>query len=74
MNNDDAVEPARLQWRDLAERSDVVAREAGPPPTPERAAPMKIGGRSVDAPAPGAAKPERTTGLAQLARGVVSRG
>jgi cyclic-di-GMP phosphodiesterase TipF (flagellum assembly factor) len=58
----------------IAERSDVVAREAGPPPTPERAAPMKIGGRSVDAPAPGAAKPERTTGLAQLARGVVSRG
>jgi cyclic-di-GMP phosphodiesterase TipF (flagellum assembly factor) len=58
----------------LAERSDVVAREAGPAPAQGLAAPTKNGGRSIEATTPGAAKPERTTGLAQLARGVVSRG
>jgi cyclic-di-GMP phosphodiesterase, flagellum assembly factor TipF len=56
----------------IADRSDVVVREAGPAPNP--VAPMNTVGRSADAPAPGASKPERTTGLAQLARGVVSRG
>jgi cyclic-di-GMP phosphodiesterase TipF (flagellum assembly factor) len=61
----------------IAERSDVVARDA-----PEAGAAASPPARSMP-PAPAAAsepvkpdatRPERSTGLAQLARGVVSRG
>ena len=56
----------------IADRTDVVAREAGA--APDQVAPVNAAGRSADAPAPEPGKPERTTGLAQLARGVVTRG
>jgi cyclic-di-GMP phosphodiesterase TipF (flagellum assembly factor) len=56
----------------IADRTDVVAREAGA--APDAVAPVNAAGRSADAPAPETGKPERTTGLAQLARGVVTRG
>jgi cyclic-di-GMP phosphodiesterase TipF (flagellum assembly factor) len=62
----------------IADRSDVVARDAGPlGSAPDRGAAPNPSTRSTP-PAPAGAlepaKPERTTGLAQLARGVVSRG
>jgi cyclic-di-GMP phosphodiesterase TipF (flagellum assembly factor) len=68
----------------IADRSDVVARDAGPgpapdhggvpsPPAPNLSAPNLSARSAPPAPAaaPEPAKPERTTGLAQLARGVV---
>ena len=53
----------------IAERSDVVARDVAP--VPERPA---LRPAEPAAPSAEAGKGERTTGLAQLARGIVSRG
>ena len=56
----------------LTERSDVVTRDAAKPE--DQAASPGPARRTPEAtPAPDAAKAERTTGLAQLARGIVSR-
>ncbi len=54
----------------IAERSDVVARDVA---TGARA-PRRCGRAEPAAPSAEAGKAERTTGLAQLARGIVSRG
>jgi cyclic-di-GMP phosphodiesterase, flagellum assembly factor TipF len=70
-----APRPVRAEaLQGIAERSDVVARDLAAPE--DRAAAPNAVGRSADAatPSPEPAKPERTTGLAQLARGLVSRG
>jgi cyclic-di-GMP phosphodiesterase TipF (flagellum assembly factor) len=61
----------------IADRSDVVARDAGPPgaATDSATATSPAGSNAATpAPASGPGKPERATGLAQLARGIVSRG
>jgi cyclic-di-GMP phosphodiesterase, flagellum assembly factor TipF len=57
----------------IADRSDVIARDSDSAP-PERNGPIGLAARSADTPAPEPVKPGRTTGLAQLARSVVSRG
>jgi cyclic-di-GMP phosphodiesterase, flagellum assembly factor TipF len=66
----------------IADRSDVIARDAGPGSAADHGGAPNLSAPNLSArsapPAPAAApepaKPERTTGLAQLARGVVSRG
>jgi cyclic-di-GMP phosphodiesterase TipF (flagellum assembly factor) len=61
----------------IADRSDVIARDAGPGSAADHGGAPNLSARSAPpapAAAPEPAKPERTTGLAQLARGVVSRG
>jgi len=70
-----APRPVRAEaLQGIAERADVVARDVAAPE--DRAAPPNAGVRGPDAatPSPEPGKPERTTGLAQLARGLVSRG
>jgi cyclic-di-GMP phosphodiesterase, flagellum assembly factor TipF len=57
----------------IADRSDVIARETDGP-APERRGPTGFAVRNAEAPTPDPVKPERMTGLAQLARSVVSRG
>jgi len=70
-----APRPVRAEaLQGIAERADVVARDTNPPE--DRAAAPAAGGRGADGatPSPEPDKAERTTGLAQLARGLVSRG
>ncbi len=54
----------------VSERNDLVTREN----PGDQAAPSNVAGRGLEAAAPDAGKGDRTTGLAQIARGVVSRG
>lgn len=56
----------------IGDRSDVVARDGGA--AADHSVPTSSAGRSADAPAAEASKPERTSALSQLARSVVSRG
>ncbi len=66
-----APRPVRAEaLQGIAERSDVVARDVAT--APERAAVLRPSEPAT--PSPDAGKGERTTGLAQLARGIVSRG
>jgi len=66
-----APRPVRAEaLQGIAERSDVVARDVGT--AQDRAAMLRPSEAAT--PSPEAGKGERTTGLAQLARGVVSRG
>ncbi len=70
-----APRPVRAEaLQGITERSDVVARDVGGPE--DRAAAPNAMGRTAEAatPSPDAGKNERTTGLAQLARGIVGRG
>jgi cyclic-di-GMP phosphodiesterase TipF (flagellum assembly factor) len=57
----------------IADRSDVIARDSDGPAS-ERGGPTGFAVRNAEPPAADPVKPERMTGLAQLARSVVSRG
>jgi cyclic-di-GMP phosphodiesterase, flagellum assembly factor TipF len=57
----------------IADRADVIVRD-GDAPAPERGSPSSLAGRGGEPAAAAPARTERTTGLAQLARSVVSRG
>jgi hypothetical protein len=66
-----APRPVRAEaLQGIAERSDVVARVVAT--TPERAATLRPSDPAT--PSTETGKGDRTTGLAQLARGIVSRG
>ena len=61
-----AVAMALIASARIADRSDVIAREAGP--TVDQNAAGNAASRATTAPAGEIGKGERTTGLAQLAR------